>query len=145
MSPAAAWLIAAVVLLIVEVFTTTFFILWIAIGAFVAGLFALFTKPWVPWLVFAAVTPALLWFTRPLSRRLREHSPAKTNVDAMIGEIAQVVETIDPVANTGRVRVFSDEWRARADQVIEAGSRVRITGVSGATLRVVPLPPEEQA
>jgi membrane protein implicated in regulation of membrane protease activity len=81
----------------------------------------------------------LLWVSRPLAHRLRGHSPAKTNVDALMGEVAMVIETIDPVANVGRVRFQSDVWRARAETVIEAGHRVRIVGISGTTLSVEPI------
>lgn len=139
-APGVAWLIAAIILLIVEVFTATFFILWIAIAAFVAGIFAFFAPAWLVWLIFVLASVVLLWVSRPLARRLHERLPVRTNVDALVGERAIVIETIDPVANTGRVRVGSDEWRARAEQVIEVGSQVRVRGVSGATLVVEPEP-----
>lgn len=143
MSPGVAWLVAAIVLLIMEVFTTTFFILWVAIAAFIAGIFAFFSPPWLPWLIFVVASVVLLWVTRPLARRLHEKLPVRTNVDALVGQRGFVVETIDPVANTGRVRVGSEEWRARADQVIEVGGRVQVESISGTTLSVTPLQAEQ--
>lgn len=143
MSPGVAWLVAAIILLIVEVFTTTFFIIWVAIAAFIAGIFAFFSPQWVPWVVFVVASVFLLWITRPLVKKLHERLPFRTNVDALVGTTGIVIETIDPVANTGRVRLGSDEWRARADQIVEVGSRVKVTDISGATLSVEPLPPTE--
>ncbi|MBC7286671.1 MAG: NfeD family protein [Armatimonadetes bacterium] len=138
MSPGVAWLIAAIIMLVIEVFTATFFILWIAIAAFIAGIFAFFAPQWLAWIIFAVMAVVLLWITRPLARRLHERLPVRTNVDALIGQTAIVVETIDPIANIGRVRVGSDEWRARADCVVERGEYVRVVAVEGATLRVEP-------
>ena len=147
MSPGVAWLIAAIILLILEVFTGTFFILWIGIAAFIAGIFAFFAPQWLAWVIFAVASVFLLWITRPLARRLHASLPVRTNVDALIGQTAIVIETIDPIANIGRIRVGSDEWRARADQVIERGQKVRVLAVEGTTLRVEPIAddqPEEQ-
>ncbi len=132
------WAIAGVVLLILELMTQTFFILWISVGAFVAAGVAALWGGWVPWAVFAASSAILLWLTRPLARKLHEATPVRTNVDELIGQKAIVVETIDPVANRGRVRVRSDEWRARAGRVIPQGSYVLVKSVSGTTLWVEP-------
>jgi membrane protein implicated in regulation of membrane protease activity len=139
MSPGVAWLVAAIILLIIEVFTGTFFIIWVAISAFVAGVFAFFSPQWIPWVVFVVSSVVLLWVTRPLVRRLHERLPYRTNVDALIGQTGYVTETIDPVSNTGRVRIGSDEWRGRADQIIEIGAQVRVVSISGATLTVEPV------
>ncbi|MCD6350904.1 MAG: NfeD family protein [Armatimonadetes bacterium] len=137
-SPGIVWLIVAILLLIVEVFTGTFFILWVAIAALIAGLFAFWTAQWLAWLIFVISSAVLLVITRPLAHKLHHHLPARTNVDALIGQTAFVIETVDPLANTGRVRVGSDEWRARCDRVVEAGSQVIVLGVTGATLVVKP-------
>ena len=139
MTAGIAWLIAAIVLLILEVFTGTFVILWVGVAAAIAGLFAFFAGGWVPWVVFFVASGVLLWVSRPLAHKLRGHSPAKTNVDALIGQTAVVIETIDPTANVGRVRVQSDVWRARAEKVVETGRRVRIVGITGTTLKVEPI------
>ncbi|MCX7598507.1 MAG: NfeD family protein, partial [Armatimonadetes bacterium] len=133
------WLVAAIILLIVEVFTGTFVILWIGIAAFLAGIAAAFAEgPMVPWISFILASALLLWFTRPLVHTLRDRLPTRTNVDALVNQYAIVIETIDPGANTGRVRVGSDEWRARSSEVIEAGTWVRVKEVSGTTLIVEP-------
>ena len=139
MSPGVAWLVAAIILLILEVFTGTFFILWIGISAFIAGIFAFFAPQWLVWIIFAVASVVLLWLTRPLAHRLHASLPVRTNVDALVGQTAIVIETIDPIANLGRVRVGSDEWRARAEEVIERGNKVRVLAVEGTALVVEPI------
>ncbi len=54
----------------------------------------------------------------------------------LIGAEGIVIQTIDPHENTGRVRVRSDEWRARSTAVIPERSRVIVYGIEGTTLLV---------
>lgn len=140
MSPALGWLIAGLVLLILEVFIGSFFLMWIGAGALLTALAALlFTQAWVQWLVFAVVSAILLAVSRPFVRSIHARVTVPSNVDSLIGQQAVVLQKIDDQANTGRVRIRSDEWRARSDSVIEADSRVIVTGVEGTTLLVKPL------
>jgi membrane protein implicated in regulation of membrane protease activity len=132
-------MIAGLALLILELFTTTFFLMWIAAAALLTALLSLFVPlAWLQWIVFAAVSVLLLIVTRPLSRSLHNRATVPSNVDALMGQEAMVLETINEAANSGRVRVRSDEWRARGSGVIPQGETVIVTGVAGATLLVRP-------
>ncbi len=138
MSPALVWLVVGLGLLILELFTMTFFLMWVACGALLAALSAfLTTAPWVPWMVFSVSSVVLLLATRPLARSLHGKVTVPSNVDRLVGQTAVVLESIDNAANTGRVRIESDEWRARStgDVVLE-GQRVIVERVEGATLIV---------
>lgn len=132
------WIIAGVVALIIELLSVTFFMLWVAGGCFVAALVAALLPGvvWAPWAAFVVATAVLLYLGRPLAERLQHEELTLSNVDAMVGQEAIVLEAIDPVENTGRVRIGSDEWRARADERIEGGQKVCVLGVEGATLVV---------
>ena len=55
----------------------------------------------------------------------------------LVGEVVTVVEPVSD--HGGRVRVGDGEWPARGPDA-PIGARVRITGATGATLRVEPLP-----
>lgn len=132
------WLIAGVVALLFDLLAGTLFMLWVGGGCFVAALVAWLVPGivWAPWAAFVVTTGVLLYLGRPLAARFQQKRLVPSNVDAMVGREAIVLETIDPVENTGRVRVESDEWRARADERIEVGERVCILGVEGATVLV---------
>jgi membrane-bound serine protease (ClpP class) len=56
----------------------------------------------------------------------------------MIGELGDVVETVDP---DGVVSVGSARWRARTNRStpVKAGDQVRVVGIDGVTLEVEPL------
>jgi len=145
MAPYITWLIAAVVALILELMSGTLFLIWVSGGCFVAGVAALlFPAPWVPWATFVVSSSVLLYFGLPLARRLREQGGQASNVDRMIGLQAVVLETIDPIENTGRVRFESDEWRARSDHRIQEGEMVTIKSVEGTTLMVTDEPQEAE-
>lgn len=139
MSPWLVWLIAGIALLIAELLTMSFFLLWIACAAFIAALVTVFTDAaWVPWMVFSVSSVVLVIFTRPLARRLHSSVTAQSNVDRLVGQEAIVLETVDHRHNTGLVRIDSDEWRARSSSVIEQGQHVIVVAVEGATLIVEP-------
>lgn len=137
MQPYIYWLVAAVVALILEVLSGTMYLIWVAGGCFLAGVAAvLFPAAWVPWLTFVVSSGVLMYFGLPLARRIRERGGQPSNVDQLIGGKAIVLEAIDPMENTGRVRFQSDEWRARSDHRIGEGVTVHIERVEGTTLMV---------
>ncbi|MCQ2301536.1 MAG: NfeD family protein [Bacteroidales bacterium] len=127
------WLIAAFVLVIVEICTAGFGSICFAFGAGFSALTAYLGGGYV-WqlIVFAAVSLLTFIFLRPVVMRLLERNSkdVKTNVDALIGRKAVVSETIDHRAHTGRVAVDGDDWKAVAedDTVIEKGEEVTIVG-----------------
>ena len=125
------WLIAAIVLVIVEICTAGFGSICFAFGAGFSAITAYLGGNYV-WqiLVFAIVSLLTFIFLRPVVIRFldRNSKDVKTNADALIGRKAVVSETIDRAAHTGRVAVDGDDWKAIAedDVVIEKGEEVTI-------------------
>lgn len=125
------WLIAAIILVIVEIATAGFGVICFAIGAALAALGAYcgLTTIW-QLAIFAVVSMLAFIFVRPVVLRFLEKrsKEVKTNVDALIGRKGVVSETIDPVAHTGRVAVDGDDWKAVSENgtVIEKGAEVEI-------------------
>ena len=125
------WLVAAIILVILEICTAGFGSICFAIGAgfsaLVAGLGGGFVWQIV---VFAVVSLLTFIFLRPLAIRWLDSKSkdVKTNVDALIGRKAVVSERIDAAHHTGRVAVDGDDWKAvSADgSVIEEGANVEI-------------------
>ncbi len=142
----AIWMIAGVALLILELISMSFFLLWLAVAAILTGVVAIFVHIWwVQWVVFAILSIVLLLATRPLARSIHGRVTQPSNVDALIGSRAVVIETIDPLKNTGRVRIGSDEWRARAEQAIPVDAWAEVISVAGTTLTVRPAADAEAA
>lgn len=126
------WLIAAIVLVIVEICTAGFGSICFAIGAAFSALVAGLGVDSIAWqiVVFAVVSLLTFIFLRPVVIRFLEKKSkdVKTNADALIGRKAVVSERIDGAQHTGRVAVDGDDWKAvSADgSVIEKGAEVEI-------------------
>ena len=128
------WLIAMVVLIIAEAATVGLVSIWFAGGALGALIAAsLGAKPWVQLVLFLAISAVLLLALRPIAKKLGRGKDFATNVDANIGKIAIVVEPIDNLRGTGRVKIGSVDWTARSDDgsVIPRGEKVRVLRVEG--------------
>jgi membrane protein implicated in regulation of membrane protease activity len=135
-----AWAIAAVLLVIGEIFTPGLFFLGpVALAAAAAAVVAAVGAPvWVQIVVFAAGSLASLAFLRPIARaHLRMPVAMRTGTAALAGARAVVLQRVD--ANGGRVRIGGEEWSARAympDQVVEVGKQVEVVMIEGATALV---------
>jgi membrane-bound serine protease (ClpP class) len=58
-----------------------------------------------------------------------------TGESGMVGAVADVLQPIAP-DRPGQVRAHGEIWRAAAPEAIDAGARVRVTGIEGLTLTV---------
>jgi membrane protein implicated in regulation of membrane protease activity len=135
------WFVAALLLFVAEMIAPGFWLLSVAVGSLAAGIVSLILPGVLaPTLTFAAGTLLSLVGVRPfLLRRLHPGGrDIKTNVDALAGRVGIVSERIDPSTGKGRVVVEGEDWRAAAlmDTPLEAGTRVMIVRVEGATLYV---------
>jgi membrane protein implicated in regulation of membrane protease activity len=140
MTGAVLWLVAGLVLLGAEVVTGTFVLLMLGGGALVAAGSAVLGLGFAgSAAVFAVASVVLLAGRSPLRKHLERsvpHTPSRA--EALIGGAATVVARVD--GHGGRIRIGDDEWSARSfdgAQVIEAGERVTVVRISGATALVL--------
>ena len=109
------WLIAAGVLLILEILTLGLTTIWFAGGAFIAFLAGFFGAPlWVQIVLFLAVSAVLLIFTRPIAEKYLNSSRTKTNAEGLVGKQGKVLEEIDNFNQTGKIMLNGMEWMARS-------------------------------
>ncbi len=133
------WIGLTAIFIIGEIFTAGFFLFPFGIGAGLAAILTLIGAPaWLQWTGFVVLSGVMVVFSRKLADRLTREPPEKVGVDRLIGEIAIVLEAIDPASDSGMVRIKKDEWRATSanDERIEQGSRVRVVRIEGAHLVV---------
>ena len=143
------WIIAAVVLVIVEVLTQMLWALCLALGclgALVAqacglGMVGQFVTIAVVALVaFVALMPVMKrWHERQTQRR---GSNCLTGMDALIGRCGNVTAEIRP-GQPGRVHIDGDRWQAESAQpevTIPRGSRAVVTAYNSNILTVTPAP-----
>lgn len=135
------WVIAAIVLAVGEILTTSFFLAPFAVGALLAAVVdALGGGDPLALTVFLVTSVALLTFVRPIARRHRRMPPQiRTGTAALVGRSAIVLERIDNDAGHGSVKIDGEVWTARAfdeDRVLEAGTHVQVMEIRGATALV---------
>ena len=135
------WLIAAVIFAVGEIASMGFFLAPFAGGALIAALIAAVGGPAaLAWAVFIVVSLALLGALRPLARsHKRMPAQIRTGTAALVGRDATVVERISNQEAVGCVRLEGELWTARAyddDQEFEAGARVQVVEIKGATALV---------
>lgn len=136
------WMGLAVLFIIGEIFTAGFFIFWFGIGAAVAGVLAMmgFGAGW-QWGAFILISGILVAVSRKFSDRFTQKQPPGIGADRFIGKAGVVLEEIDNIQGTGRVRLNKEEWRAESetDDKIPVGERVQVIKLDGTHLIVKPL------
>jgi len=99
----------------------------------------LVTWPFHSWLSTVIVTSVICVAYVVLGRRYVHRwtavKKAKTNVDAIIGRQGIVLKDIAKHVD-GQVKIGNERWRARAEEDINEGDEIVVTGISGATLIV---------
>ena len=134
------WLIAVIVLGVLEAATVGLVSIWFALGALAALISSLFGGPlWLQLLLFFVVTAVTLVFTRPLAKKYFNKAGHKaTNSDMALGKEAYVTEEIDNLSGKGAVKCLGKEWSARSEsgEIISQGEIVTPVQIEGVKLIV---------
>ena len=135
------WWIAAIVLIVIEVFAPGTVALWMAISAAVVGLLLL-AVPDVTWqtqfLVFAVLSVATVvaWRAYQLRHPTVTDQPAlNPRGEQYVGRVFTLSEAV--VNGTGKIHVDDTMWKVDGED-LPAGTKVRVTGVAGTVLTVEP-------
>ncbi|MBR1871526.1 MAG: NfeD family protein [Kiritimatiellae bacterium] len=136
------WMYVGALLMVCEIVTPGFVILFFGIGAVATGL-VLAAWPempvWVQLAFFSVASVASLltlrrWFMGALGVKTPT-SEMRDIEDGFAGKLATTVQRISP-ALPGRVVLGDAEWAAVADCVVEPGETVRIVSRDNLTLKV---------
>ncbi len=134
------WLVAVIVLGVIEAATVNLVTIWFALGALAALISSVFNGPlWLQLLLFLAVTALTLVITRPLLKKyFNKNSHKPTNADMAIGKQSVVIEAVDNVSGSGAVKCMGKDWSARSEngQAIPVGTIVTVVKIEGVKLIV---------
>lgn len=137
---AIGWLVAAILLALIEIATMGLTTIWFAGGAVIAFIASLLGANFIIQIaLFLAASILLLVCTRPFAARYINKIKVNTNVDALPGRKAIVTEEVSNLKGTGYVQVSGTEWMARTEEdekVIPKEKLVKILRVSGVKLIV---------
>lgn len=134
------WMILGFILLIAEMFTASFFIMWFGISALFT---ALLSWLWIDsftlqLLIFAIVSFLLVLFTRKLANKMSGEPSRKITQDEIIGKTGIVTETILSDNSKGLVKMNGQVWRAVSEKgtEIERGKTVIVKRLYGVKIYV---------
>lgn len=129
------WLLAAGVLLVVEMLTVDLLFASLAFSALLAaGAHGLGYGVVVQGVVFGIGAAGSLLFLRPIALRHLKKKPADqaTNVEALIGAPAVALSVV--TQGQGLVKLNGETWSARSIKgQIEEGAQVEVVAIDGAT------------
>lgn len=144
MEPVFYWIIAAVILGAIELFTGTLVLAMVGVGAVLAGIGASLGAPfWLQAILFGAGSIASIVGLRPFlkqaleSDRGADRTPSAFGMRAIEGAEARVLTKVD--VSGGLVEIHGDNWTAfplEPDQVLEPGESVTVVEIKGATVIV---------
>jgi membrane-bound serine protease (ClpP class) len=142
-------IIAAMVMLLLDLKVTGFVLSIAGFIAFLIGSLVIFTPFWQdapanavrlsPWLAIGTTLTVEAFFILGLTRALKAQSlPVAMGSETLIGKTGVVVKDLDPA---GVIRVESEEWSAEsADGAhLRAGAEVVVVALEGLSVRVAPL------
>lgn len=129
------WLIAGLILMICEMLSGGFFLIFIALGCFGAGLASSFgVSMWVESLVCAVIAVVgVIALRRPIQARMLK----SIRIEADIGKEIRVDAAIAP-QHKARITYQGTPWSATniGAQAIELGDHVVIVGIDGNILLI---------
>lgn len=133
------WALLIVIFVVGEIAMTNLICIWFAGGALAAMIAELFDASIIVQVtIFLVVSLILLIVTRPYAKKRLDFKKQKTNLDAIVGEEAVVIEEIKGAEDPGAVKVEGKVWTARADreETMQPGEKVIIKEIRGVTLIV---------
>src|SRR5437588_4377549 len=139
------WTILGAILIVGEIFSTGFVLLWFGVGALAAAVAGLLGVDSIvaQFLIFAIVSVALTAASRTIFvnyfSREKSGGDLKTGMESLPGKIGTVVSSSRGALNEGAVKVFGSTWTAfpvEGEEPLEAGDRVEVARVQGSSIYV---------
>jgi membrane-bound ClpP family serine protease len=129
------WVFVGIGLVIGEIFTAGFLLLWFGVGAFLAaGLALLGAGSIYQMLSFILTSLILIVLSRTIFRQFlfRKEVGISTNVEALIGQEALVMQIIEGKSKPGLVKIGGETWSAISEEGrIDQDEVVSVKGVVG--------------
>ena len=133
------WVIAGIILSILEIFTMGFAVMFLALGAFASAGAAALDYNWqAQAAVFTLVSVLSTFALRPFIIKLLHPHGGEDKVNSMTGKKAMVTVEIPGSTERGKVKFEGEEWPALSelDLPIPSGKQVLIKKMEGNTLVV---------
>lgn len=126
------WVILAIIVIAIDITTSSFLFVWFAVGAFIAMIAALLgASVWMQILLFFIFSIITVSIGYPWAKKNMKTSVAHTPLmeEKYIGMVMKAENTI---SEKGRIKVGGIYWAAKnIGEIIEKGSKYKIIGIEG--------------
>ncbi|MDO4628972.1 MAG: NfeD family protein [Planctomycetia bacterium] len=133
------WMVLAIAFILVEAVSVVLVAVWFLFGA-LAAIVALFcgASLLTQAIIFVVVSAVTFIFVRPIAVKLCRAQETPTNVDTIVGMEGMVLETVDNLCGSGRVKVNGLDWSAKSENglIIPKETIIVVKKVEGVTLTV---------
>jgi membrane protein implicated in regulation of membrane protease activity len=137
------WVVLGVILVVAEIFTMGFFLLWFGVGAFAAALVGIAGGGLLlQFLAFAGVSIALTAMSRTILSKYfaqDEGSRHKSGAESLPGQIGTVTISSKGSLNEGAVKAYGSTWTAfpaEGEDLLVEGEKVEVVEVRGSSIYV---------
>ncbi len=137
------WIVLGILLIGMEVFAPTFFLLWLGVSAVIVGavmtlLTLSFNTQLLIWVILSTVS-IITWF-KLIQPRIKDKSFSGMAEEAISGQTGIVI-SFNPDSNKGRMKfpapiLGNDEWNIISSEALSTGDRVCVKSVVGNALSV---------
>jgi membrane protein implicated in regulation of membrane protease activity len=142
--PAWIWFLTGIVLIILEIFVSTFFIIWFGISALLVsllvwtGVLASLSLQILCWSIMSVIL-LFIWFRFYRDKRIYRELSGLSEGE-LLNERGVISKRVFP-GGTGKVRLYKvvygiEEWECVSDVEIDVAAQVRVVGIEGNRLRV---------
>ena len=130
-----AWIIAAVVLIIVEALNSGILAVWFAIGSACAAIVAyIWPGSYIAQLItFLAVSTILTIIGTNVFKTKQQSEGKKHPVYSIIGKVAVVTKEINNLSGEGKISINGDTWSAKSkdETTIPENAKVKVLDIDG--------------
>ena len=139
-----AWIFCAVVLGVIEMFTSGILALWFAIGALVTAITVMIFPEislTIQFIIFATISCILFLTTRKKIKSKFEKGTSQP-VYSILGKTALVTKEINSIKGTGQININGDIWSAKSNNleiIIPENTKVEVLEIEGvkAVVRII--------
>ncbi len=130
------WIIIGAIFIVAEIFSVSFFAGPIGLACLVTALIN-FSGASATWQLvgFSATSVGLLLAVRPIWKRMMANRADQevSGIDTYVGRQGKITETVDTQAETGRIKIGGESWRAVPDKsiIIEEGTMATVIRIEG--------------
>ncbi len=136
------WIIFGVFMIILEIFTLGFVLLWFGIAALIAAFASFLGVGFLgQFIIFAVVATVLTVMSKTIFEDYYPHKEdeVKMGMDTLPGQIGTIKKASKGALNAATVRVYGSNWKAfpiDEETLFEEGEKVEVVRVEGSSIYI---------